>query len=85
MQLRLKCHFAALLCEATGASLIFLEARRLDALPGFLDASYDNRRPLPGYGSWIYHSGAWGFALLLLGILVAGTAVWLEHRETART
>ena len=75
----LACHSLSLLCEALGAWLIFLEARRIDATLEIAgNASYAGG-PAPGYEGWIYHSGVLGFWFLLFGIVVTGISVLFEY------
>ena len=79
-RIRLHLHSAALVIEAIGTMFIFLDTVRMNAqlhAAGFV--SYEGGPP-PGYEGWIYHSAPLGFALLFLGILLAGFVLWFEHR-----
>ena len=77
---RLLCHGVALFIEAVGTLFIYLDTCRLNArLPseplGVLATFGD---PVP-YRAWYYHRASLGFALLFIGIIVAGFVLWLEH------
>ena len=76
---RLVCHAVALIIEAVGTLFIFLDVRRMNARfpsePGVIGTVGD---PL-GYRVWYYHCADFGFAMLFLGMIVAGVVLWLEH------
>lgn len=72
--------YSALVVEAAGAFLIFMEARRMDATFGLLGASFDYTKPIPGYEGWIYHAGVTGFVCLLVSVL-AHAAVTLMKSD----
>ncbi len=66
--------------EAVGTLFIWLDTVRLSAVAyavGF--ASYEGEPKQ--FAHWYYHSATLGFALLFLGMLVAATVLWLQHRE----
>ncbi|MGH8141081.1 MAG: hypothetical protein ACREU2_00970 [Steroidobacteraceae bacterium] len=76
-------HWIALVCEAFGSLLVFLEARRLNVILGtaVFHVDYAGQSP-PGYQDWWHNSGALGFALLLTGILLTGVALLIgRHRD----
>jgi hypothetical protein len=74
-------HSVALLIEALGTALVYFDSVRMDAqLTAAGYVSYAGKAP-PGYEGWIYHSAFAGFVLLLVGILLAGFLLWLEHRN----
>ncbi len=79
--LRLGCHAVALIIEAVGTLFIFLDVRRMNARfpsePGVIGTVGD---PL-GYRVWYYHCADLGFALLFVGMIVAGVVLLLEHLE----
>ncbi len=75
-------HSMALFIEAAGTALVYFDSVRMDAqLSAAGHVDYGGQAP-PGYQSWIYHSALTGFVLLLLGILLAGFLLWLEHRHS---
>jgi hypothetical protein len=77
---RLKLHFVALIIELVAAVLIFLEAARFDAMSKILGNASFAGEP-EKYHSWYYHSGAKGFCLLVMAILISGFSLFLEHYE----
>lgn len=82
--MRIVLHFIALLFEAIGATLAFFESMRLGETVvqlGFMD--YDG--PPKEFSAWYYHAGTLGFSLILLGIIAAGTALFLEHLAISRS
>jgi len=81
---RLHCHWVALIVETCAGFFIFMEAQRLDAMIRLLGRFGFAGEPVK-YHAWYYHSGIVGFALLILGILLSGAALLLEHQEIAGT
>ena len=82
--IRLRFHSAALVIEAIGTLFIYLDVVRINVQLQAVDASYAGGPP-PGYRGWIYHSALLGFALLFLGMILAGIVLWLEHRAISQT
>jgi hypothetical protein len=81
-KIRLTCHWGALVLETGAGFFIFMEAVRVDAVLSLVGYFGFDGEPVKYHG-WYYHSGLLGFLLLILGILVSGLALVLEHRELA--
>lgn len=74
-------HYAALVAEVAGTTLVFLEARRILAqlrAAGHVD--YSGGAP-HGFTAWYYDAGGPGFALLLIGIVLTGAGIYLDTRD----
>ena len=75
-------HAIALLIEAAGTALVYLDSVRMDAqLSAAGHVDYAGQAPA-GYQGWLHNSAGIGFSLLMLGILMAGIVLWFEHRES---
>ena len=81
--LRVRLHYVALLFEAAGATLIFLESLRLSETIiqlGFM--SYSG--PPEEFNVWYYNSGTLGFVFLICGIIASGFLVFLDQKSGNR-
>ena len=78
--MKLALHWLALLIETLGTLLVWLDTVRLNARNPAEGITLGDP---PGYAHWWYHCSFAGFSLLLLGILVAGVSLLLEHYRVA--
>ena len=78
---RVLLHAVALGIETVGTFFIFLDTLRLNArTPPDAVAIRDPA----GYAAWYFHCAIFGFAMLFLGILIAGFCLFLEHLSVSR-
>jgi hypothetical protein len=66
-----------------GSLFIFFEAVRIKVQLHYTALADATGNPPRGHDGWLYDSGALGFGLLLSGIVIAGIALFLEHRADA--
>ena len=82
-KIRLRCHTVALVIETIGTFFIFLDTVRLNSMVGILGYTSFNGEP-EKFHAWYYHSAPFGFLLLLVGILLSGVCLWLEHASLGK-
>ena len=80
---RIALHWIALFVETFGTLFLLLDVVRVNSMVSIVGYASFNGEP-EKFHAWYYHCAVFGFALLFLGILVAGFSLLLEHQELQR-
>jgi hypothetical protein len=77
--IKLYLHYSALIAEAIGTLFIFLDHSRMSAR--YTNNALGSFGDMPGFEAWYYHCPSIGFALLFVGLLLAGIVLASEHQS----